>query len=359
VYKNIKKYRDHHAVYESWFKFQSGEDTSYSVIDIRLYTLIGQPAYSILTNITEYDTILSAKKPNYITSLYVHNDKYYTMNTDKYSLSVISNDIKDDVYKGIRKNKKSLKSFKLGPDTSVRYHILINNSEYKDKRDTVIYKTILYVDKTNMMPMIQEDWAWFDGGVQYSLQKLKSIEILDRNKLNYIVKEIDSLSSAFKTHINGDSLNEAFYAKFKKHQIGDTMKPISGKISMSNDSFNLFTHGDSILIIDFSYTTCGWCIYCIPALNALHQRYDSTGVAVYSVDPMKNDWNKIEKFVAYFKIKYPIVEIDYDFSYEYGVLGYPTLFIIKNGILVYMHRGFSENMEEEIIKEVNKALGKT
>ncbi|MCC6817903.1 MAG: hypothetical protein IT245_03305, partial [Bacteroidia bacterium] len=58
VYKNIKKYRDHHAVYESWYKFQSGEDTSYSVMDIRLYTLIGRPAYSILTNITEYDTIL-------------------------------------------------------------------------------------------------------------------------------------------------------------------------------------------------------------------------------------------------------------------------------------------------------------
>lgn len=359
VSKNIEKYRDHHAVYHSWFKFQSSEDTNFTIMDIRLYTLLNQPVYIINKEISSYDTVLGAKTSNAITTLYLKYDKYYTMTTERYNFSDISRDLKNDVYRGFNVSKKSLKSYQLGPDTSAKYHILIQDTEYKDKRDTVIFKTILYVEKTTMMPMIHENWAWFDGGVQYSLQRLKSVESLDRKQMKAFSRELDSLASAFKTHINGDSINEAFRAKFKKLQVGDTMMPISGRISQSKDSFNLFNHSDSILIIDFSYTTCGWCIYCIPALNALHQRYDSTGVAVYSVDPMKNDWKKIDKFVSYYKIKYPIVEIDYEYSYEYGVLGYPTLFIIKNGILIYMHRGFSEKMEEEIIKEVEKALGES
>jgi hypothetical protein len=358
VQKNLDIYRDHHAVYESWFKFKSGDDTGYSIMDIRLYTILGQPAYIINKEINDYDTILGAKKTDYITTLYLKSNKYYTLSTDRYSLKTLANELKEDKYKGFRYNKKALKSFKLGPDTSTKYHILIQETEYKDKRDTILFKTLLYIDKTSMMPMIYENWAWFDGGVQYSRQKLIRIEAITNKNLLSVSREIDSLSAAFKTHISGDSLNEEFRAKFKKHQIGDTMMPISGRISQSKDSFNLFNHGDSILIIDFSYTTCGWCIYCIPALNALHKRYDSTGVAVYSVDPIKGDWKKIEKFVAYYKIVYPIVEIDYDYSYEYGVQGYPTLFIIKNGILIYMHRGFSEDMEKEIIREVEKALGK-
>jgi thiol-disulfide isomerase/thioredoxin len=203
-----------------------------------------------------------------------------------------------------------------------------------------------------------EDWVYFEDGVQYTKQKLLFAEKWDKKERSRFIKDLDSTSLAYRTHLNGDSLLQLHYLKYKSHKLGDTMVPIFGRNSINKDSLNVFNNGDSILVIDFSYTNCGPCISSIPALNNLHDRYDSLGIGIYWLDPYKQDWPRIEKFTKFYKVKFPIIEIQYDYVYDYDIRGFPRLFVIKNGILIYYHSGYSEKMEKEVSKILDKALGK-
>lgn len=359
VYKTIETYRNHHAVYEDWFKFQSGNDTFYHLKDSRVYFLLKTPTISQSISYSSYDTIMEVSMIDKHTSLslkngrYYHDDKKNNKHLDYYHY------IKEQCFKPLRLKSKDLKTYKLQADTSSSYYILCHESVENNQMDTFKFKTVLYVRKSDYLPMIQESWVEFGGGFQYSLQKLRSIEALSSKGYGTFMRQSDSLSLAFRTHINGDSISNLYYQSYRNLEVGDTVVAISGYISLSTDSFNLFEHGDSILILDFSYTTCGWCIHSIPVLINLYDRYKNTGVALYSLDPFENDWPRIEKFVKHYGIRYPIVEIENLYNKDYGVRAYPTLFVIKNGILVYKHVGFSSNLEEEVIKAVEKALGKT
>lgn len=358
VYKQIKSY-DHYTMrMEEWFKFQSGEDTFYRQVEAQISSLLSYPALTYSVVADRFDTTYQVATASEYTSLSKRNNTYAYFNNKKDKDILFIEYINRILYFPLEYRWKYLKKFSLSPDTSSKYYVLRLEEKIGNPQDTTIFIKHLYVSKTDYMPVMLEDWAYFEDGVQYCRQKLMYSAPMEKFNRTEFIHKLDSTSRAYRTHISSDSILQIRYQKYKVHQLGDTMKPISGRISLSKDSINLFEQGDSILIIDFSYTNCGPCIQGIPALNNLHHKYDSSGVAVYWVDPYKSDWPRIEKFSQFYKVSYPIVEVNYDYVYDYDIRGFPRLFVIKNGVLIYYHSGYSEAIEQEVIKVLELALGK-
>lgn len=358
VIKQIESYAHYSIKMEEWFKFQSKNDTFYRLVDTEVSSILSQPAYTRSTIIDQFDTTYQVATGIAYTSLSLRNNTYTYFEKKKEKNILYQEYIKRGLYLPLNYKSSFIKAFRLLPDTNKIFYILRHQEKFGSLQDSTTFIKLLYISKSDYMPMILEDWAYFEDGVQYTKQKLLYAEKWNKKDRFKFINSLDSSSNAYRTHLNGDSLLKIHYLKYKTHQLGDTMNSISGRVSLSHDSINLFSNGDSILVIDFSYTNCGPCINGIPSLNNLHQQYDSLGVGVFWVDPYSQDWPRIEKFTNYYKVKFPIIEVSYDYIYDYDIRGFPRLFVIKNGKLLYYHSGYSASIEKDVSKVLDKALGR-
>ncbi len=358
VIKQIESYAHYSIKMEEWFKFQSRNDTFYRLVETDVSSILSQPAYTRSTIIDQFDTAYQVATNTAYTSLSQRRNTYTYFEKKKEKNINYQEYINRGLYLPLKYQSSFLKAFRLLPDTNKNFYILRHEEKLGSLQDSTTFIKLLYVSKSDFMPMILEDWAYFEEGVQYCKQRLIYAKKWDKKDRFKFLKSLDSTSNAYRSHLNGDSILQIYYLKYKTHQLGDTMKSISGRVSLSQDSINLFSNGDSILVIDFSYTNCGPCINGIPSLNNLHHRYDSLGIGVFWVDPYSQDWPRIEKFTNYYKVKFPIIEVNYDYIYDYDIRGFPRLFVIKNGILLYYHSGYNENTEKDVSKVLDKALGK-
>lgn len=77
------------------------------------------------------------------------------------------------------------------------------------------------------------------------------------------------------------------------------------------------------------------------------------------INPMKNDIPRLERFVKYHGINYPILLVENEVARkQFGISGYPTLLIIKNNRVVFIQEGFSKELKDVIIKELNQHIKK-
>lgn len=351
--KAMDDFNDYKASFNYYFKFFSGNDTTLSVIKCEEKRLFGHHAFGTFNKVNKYYTSYAAFDANELCILDTNNNTYYDFFI-KENKANFYHKIGEGLYKPLNYKKKYLNEFELLPDTNSTYYILMRQESYsedslKDDRS----KTIVYVRKSDMLPVVEYEWFWSDGEVQYSKYELLNVANLSHVKLKDFVKNIDSLKKHFRTYHSGDSIWKEFEATFRKLKVGDSVDFIVGVNHITRDSMVLDHKKDSILIIDFSYTTCGPCVKAIPVINSLHRKYNQTGIGVYSVDPFKNDWSRLDRFIEYYKVEYPIIEIDYSFTRQYGVMGYPRFIIIKKGKVAFIS-GYSDRLEDIIIKEICK-----
>lgn len=240
-------------------------------------------------------------------------------------------------------NDKDFYSFTF-KDSSVSMNILF------------VSKEIIYISKTSYLPMKQIYWSRFEGGVQYSKIEVKKIENLEHQSFKKIMKQSDSLIKAIRTYKSLDSiyaLNKVVYNDLK---VGDTLKNFMGYLHGTTDSLYFHQIKDSIVILDFSYTTCGPCSAAVPHLINLNNQYKQRGVKIMAVNPYSNDWPRLDKYMDFYKMNYQVLKINHSLVFDFGVHAYPTLFIIKNGIIKVIKIGYSETMEKEISKTLDSLL---
>lgn len=124
-------------------------------------------------------------------------------------------------------------------------------------------------------------------------------------------------------------------------------------INMSGQTIKVSPATDSIIILDFFYTTCAPCIAAIPELNKVSEQYKGKGVSVIGVNPFNTDWDHLPNFISDQALVYQVLKTDKQVVYNYGVTGYPRLFVIKNGIIVKIYYGFAKGMDAELVKLID------
>jgi thiol-disulfide isomerase/thioredoxin len=110
-----------------------------------------------------------------------------------------------------------------------------------------------------------------------------------------------------------------------------------------------------VLVLDFWYRGCGWCMRAMPQVKRIAAHYRGRPVAVFG---MNNDRDEQDaKFVVReMQLDYPVLRSQ-DLPGKYGVQGFPTLIIIdRQGKVADIHVGYSQHLFEEVTATVDRLL---
>jgi thiol-disulfide isomerase/thioredoxin len=113
-----------------------------------------------------------------------------------------------------------------------------------------------------------------------------------------------------------------------------------------------------VVVLDFWYRGCGWCIKAMPQMNALAEQFAGRPVAVLGMntDRVEDD----AKFVAdAMGLKYETLLRAEAMPEKYGVQGFPTLILIDpKGTVRDVHVGYSPTLRTDVAKSIEGLLPK-
>ncbi len=128
------------------------------------------------------------------------------------------------------------------------------------------------------------------------------------------------------------------------------MKDLDGR------THSLDQYRGKVLVLDFWYRGCGWCMRAMPQVKRVASHYRGRPVAVFG---MNNDRSLDDaKFVVReMQLDYPVLRSQ-EMPGKYGVQGFPTLIIIdKQGKVADIHVGYSPQLFEDVTAVVDRLLG--
>ena len=137
----------------------------------------------------------------------------------------------------------------------------------------------------------------------------------------------------------------------------DTIAPNWKLVSLKGEEISLSDLKGKLVLIDFFYKSCYPCMQALPALQALHEKYDEKGLRVVGINPFDTKEDDLEAFLAKRGVTYTVVLEGKDAANTYRVSGYPTLFLVdKNGKIIFMQVGYGQDSEKEIEERIVQNL---
>lgn len=339
--------------------FIAGSDTSTELIHSVLSVKKGQ-VY------TGYHEITDQRDPLKKLLVAANADELLIMNCMDSVYRKVRQDFNDPYLLGKEKSRYLFPPLYRNRDEFMKYELkgsdsnyiyLQQNVELQDELTGEIkaYSTLVIINAKTYLPEKEERRIYLYGellsSMTYSIHSFtrydKSMEVKIKSRTDTLMWEIKKNGQA------GGLSGKPVYKTVKK---GDKAYLFSEHIHGTGDTFRLSDAKDGIVILDFFYTTCGPCAASIPDLLKIQKEYEGKGVKLIGFDPIQSDWRNLDRFISYFDIDYTIIEGTKVTSREYGVDGYPKLFIIKNGIIVKIYDGFENGLAKELEKELNKLL---
>ncbi len=132
-------------------------------------------------------------------------------------------------------------------------------------------------------------------------------------------------------------------------EVGEIAPVISVEKWIDNPDYETRKIKNKAVVLDFWFTTCAPCVYTVPHLNELSEKYNKDEVVFAAIT--FNDETTIKNFLSKRSI---LANIGSDTSYQtikaFGVELYPTTFLIDNkGILRW--KGHPSKLTSEINKK--------
>jgi thiol-disulfide isomerase/thioredoxin len=110
-----------------------------------------------------------------------------------------------------------------------------------------------------------------------------------------------------------------------------------------------------VVVLDFWYRGCGWCIRAMPQLKELTDDFKNKPVAILGMNTDRQI-NDARFVVDKLQLNYVTLRAE-GIPERYHVQGFPTLILIdQKGIVRGRHVGFSPTLREDIAKQVNALL---
>jgi peroxiredoxin len=126
---------------------------------------------------------------------------------------------------------------------------------------------------------------------------------------------------------------------------------------LAGQTHTLDQYKGKVLVLDFWYRACGWCMRAMPQVKAVAAHYRGQPVVVFG---MNNDGDENDaKFVAReMQLDYPVLRSE-EIPTKYAVQVFPTLFIIdQDGKMADVHVGYSPQLYEDVTATVDRLLAK-
>jgi peroxiredoxin/regulation of enolase protein 1 (concanavalin A-like superfamily) len=124
---------------------------------------------------------------------------------------------------------------------------------------------------------------------------------------------------------------------------------------LNGKSHALADYRGKVVVLDFWYRGCGWCIRAMPQVQQVANDFKNSPVAVLGMNTDRDE--KDAQFVVEaMQLSYPILKAT-DVPAKYGVHGFPTLVIIdQQGTVRDIHVGYSKTLRAEVSKIIKELL---
>ncbi|HLN33226.1 MAG TPA: TlpA disulfide reductase family protein [Gemmataceae bacterium] len=149
---------------------------------------------------------------------------------------------------------------------------------------------------------------------------------------------------------NKDGEQSASETRFLGKTVAWTTTDLDGK------SVKLADFKGKVLVLDYWYRGCFWCVRSMPQLNELAEHYKGKPVAILGMNIDENDADA--RFVIKkMGLKYPTIKAG-STRLDYGVRAFPTILILDDkGTGCDLHIGYAPDLKEVLIKKIDKLLG--
>lgn len=117
----------------------------------------------------------------------------------------------------------------------------------------------------------------------------------------------------------------------------------------------LVDYRGKVVVLDFWYRNCGWCIHAMPQVARLSETFRDEPVAVLGMttDEKEEDAKVVARAMG---LKYPTIKAG-DIPEKHGVHTYPTLIVIdKAGKVKEIHVGYSPHLYDDLSRLIRELL---
>jgi len=172
----------------------------------------------------------------------------------------------------------------------------------------------------------------------------------DKVKLPIVVAQFDAQLEQFKS-------SASYYAEEKKREDEVLNKAAADWSTEDIDGkrHSLAGYRGKVLVLDFWYRGCGWCIKAMPQIKEVAEHYQGKPVVVLGMNTDRDE--KDARFVVdKLKLNYATLKAE-GLPQKYGVQGFPTVIVIdQKGVVRGRHVGYSPTLREELIKQIDGLL---
>jgi peroxiredoxin len=233
---------------------------------------------------------------------------------------------------------------------------------------TTELKSVVQRDADWMEKLTAEAMAYLEADKQYNelaersqREPEKTAELLNE-ALSVLKQTRDRLTSAemqsqLASRIEGHESLASYYKEAAQRRESVVGKPayefettdLDGKPHVLED------YRGKVVILDFWYRGCGWCIRAMPQVKELAKSFEGQQVAVLG---MNTDGDEKDALFVIDKmaLNYPNLKAT-GLPEKYGVRGFPTLVIIDpKGTVRELHVGYSPDLAEKVSEAIKQLL---
>jgi peroxiredoxin len=121
---------------------------------------------------------------------------------------------------------------------------------------------------------------------------------------------------------------------------------------------SLMDYRSKVVVLDFWYRGCGWCIRAMPQVARLAEDFKSEPVAVLgmNIDSREEDARFVIEKMG---LRYPILRAR-GLHEKYHMNGYPTMIVLDGkGVIRNVHFGYQPTLHDEVSETIRKLLAET
>jgi peroxiredoxin len=163
----------------------------------------------------------------------------------------------------------------------------------------------------------------------------------------------EQIDEQLKTHRQ----MESYYSEEAKNRAAVLGHPAADweTKDLEGKTHSLKGYRGKVVILDFWYRGCGWCIRAMPQVKELAEDFKGQPVAVLGMNTDGDE--KDAKFVVdEMALNYPVLKAK-GVPEKYHVRGFPTLIIIdQEGKVADIHVGYSATLREQVARSVKRLL---